>query len=355
MKDLDNVISKDQEVIELKAPYPWRRYLARMLDLSFYGIPWTIVSHLILRWKGTGNLGYTIINLFLPWVILILLEPLLLSQIGTSLGKGIFGLKVRDLNGDKLTYGNALYRTYGVFSKGAGYSIPGYNVYRFYKSYITCKDGRLLDWDEGVNYTLIDKKPLRIVAIVLVNILVILISVLIMFQAQLPSHRGDLTAEQFFDNCNDFMKYNDIDYGKVLDGSGNWFEKTQPDGYTITLFENSLPTYSVTLENGFVKSVQVEVEGEYEGWISGYTNHLVIAAMSFIPAQEGVSFQDLSKIHLIEKLGTGLEDYSFEEVGIQISNEVEYKGYDKISDNHLLPVEGEEQYFHMIFKMEKLY
>ena len=151
------------------------------------------------------------------------------------------------------------------------------------------------------------------------------------------------------------MKYNEIDFGKLFDENGKWIEIPQPDVHIINIFESSLPAYSVTLENSFVKTVQVEVEGETVGLISEYTNHLVIAAMSFVAAQEGISFQDLSKMQLIKKLGTGLEDFSFEEAGIRISNTVDYTGYDKIGVNHLVAIEGEKQYFHMIFKMEKLF
>jgi len=35
--------------IEIKAPYPWRRYFARMLDLTIYGLPWIMLCRFVFR------------------------------------------------------------------------------------------------------------------------------------------------------------------------------------------------------------------------------------------------------------------------------------------------------------------
>jgi uncharacterized RDD family membrane protein YckC len=342
--------------VEIKAPYPWRRYFARMLDLSIYGLPWIMLCRFVFRWQAESSISNTFINLLVPWLVVLLLEPVLLSKFGTTIGKWIFGITLSDMNGDKITYENALYRTFGVFGIGVGYSIPLYNFYRLYKSYDTCQNNRLLEWDEGINYRLKDKKKIRIVGIVIVNILVILLVIVIELQAQMPINRGDLTPEEYYENCNDFMKYNKIDYGKILNKNGEWIVSPTSNENTIYFSNKKFPRYSVTLSNGVLTSVKIEVEvnDSIDGWVEGYGNHFMIATMSFVAAQNDMNFIDLYKSNFLHKLGNGFENFSFEEAGVQITNSVEYSGFDMVPNGYLIPKDEEEQYIHMIFMLEKL-
>jgi hypothetical protein len=243
-----------------------------------------------------------------------------------------------------------------VFGIGVGYSIPLYNFYRLYKSYDTCQNNRLLEWDEGINYRLKDKKKIRIVGIVIVNILVILLVIVIELQAQMPINRGDLTPEEYYENCNDFMKYNKIDYGKILNKNGEWIVSPTSNENTIYFSNKKFPRYSVTLSNGVLTSVKIEVEvnDSIDGWVEGYGNHFMIATMSFVAAQNDMNFIDLYKSNFLHKLGNGFENFSFEEAGVQITNSVEYSGFDMVPNGYLIPKDEEEQYIHMIFMLEKL-
>jgi len=281
---------------------------------------------------------------------------MLLSKFGTTIGKWIFGFTLSDINGDKITYENALYRTLGVFGIGAGYSIPLYNFYRLYKSYDTCQNNCLLEWDEGINYRLKDKKKIRIAGIIIVNILVLLLGVAIELQAQMPINRGELTSAEYYENCNDFMKYNKIDYGKTLNKNGEWIVSSSSNDNIIYSLNTKLPRYNVTLSNDVVTSVKIEVEvnDSIDGWLEGYRNHFAIATMSFVAAQNDMNFINLYKSNFLKKLGNGFENFSFEEAGVQITNNVEYSGFDPISNGYLIPKDDEEQYMHMIFMLEKL-
>lgn len=100
-----------QQDVQPKLHAPWRRFFARMIDLLLYDLTWMV----ILTSAGlcaAGNRGVTLLNDFLALLTMLLLEPLLLLQkTGTTLGKWLLGLSVRNLIGAKLRYSEGMDRT----------------------------------------------------------------------------------------------------------------------------------------------------------------------------------------------------------------------------------------------------
>lgn len=99
-----------QQDVQPKLHVPWRRFFARMIDLLLYDLTWMV----ILTSAGlcaAGNRGVTLLNDFLALLTMLLLEPLLLQKTGTTLGKWLLGLSVRNLSGAKLRYSEGLDRT----------------------------------------------------------------------------------------------------------------------------------------------------------------------------------------------------------------------------------------------------
>ena len=99
-----------QQDVQPKLHAPWRRFFARMIDLLLYDLTWMV----ILTSAGlcaAGNRGVTLLNDFLALLTMLLLEPLLLQKTGTTLGKWLLGLPVRNLSGAKLRYSEGLDRT----------------------------------------------------------------------------------------------------------------------------------------------------------------------------------------------------------------------------------------------------
>jgi hypothetical protein len=102
--------------------------------------------------------------------------------------------------------------------------IPLYNLYRLYVSYIACKKGEPLPWDEENAYELRDKKPARIAAFFAACLTVSFLVLCVLLQAEMPRHRGDMTAAAFTKNFNDLLDYSDLDYGEHLNTDGSWVE-----------------------------------------------------------------------------------------------------------------------------------
>ena len=140
--------------------HPWRRYLARALDHSLCVLLLKAILVFTLRFAFGDGVLERVVQDYLAWGIQFLLEPLLLATWGTTPGKWIFGLKVRNAHGGKLTLGEAAARLAVLFRHGEGWGIPIYQLYRNYKSYRACSDGEVLPWDEGRSYAIRDESGL---------------------------------------------------------------------------------------------------------------------------------------------------------------------------------------------------
>ena len=285
---------------------------------------------------------------------MLLIEPLLLSTCGTTLGKLVFGLIIRDMNGLKLTYKLASQRTFGVFSGGLGYGIPIYNIVRGIKCYKTCAAQEPMSWEEDFTYKVKDTKTIRALIFVGLTIPLIAISILISLQSQMPIHRGNITAAQYYGNCNDAMSYANLDYGKYLNEQGEWVDNDFDDSFNIGMISQPLPDHVLTISNGIVSDVKLEIEMNTNDWITGYTRQKYIAVISFLAAQHEMNCIRLFRSGILQTISNDLQNYSFIESGVRVTNKVEYSGYDISSAPYLIPIEGQKQYFHMVFTMEKV-
>lgn len=124
LQQLDEELESTQEVVPTPPPVPaelhlWRRFGARWFDYLaymsvFFGwVAWTEVSLEGLRQRALFP-----VVLILPWVFL---EAVALHFWGTTPGKWLVGLRVRDKNSRKLTAGAALLRTVRVMILGMGF------------------------------------------------------------------------------------------------------------------------------------------------------------------------------------------------------------------------------------------
>jgi hypothetical protein len=335
-------------------PHPWRRYFARGIDLALYGLIWTVFCHLVIRWNpGTFFINYIIFG-YITCGLMLLLEPLLLSTWGTTPGKFVFGLRLRDINGEKIDFSMGFKRTFGVFSKGMGYNLPIYTLYTHIKCYQKCDNMDDLPWEEGFNYKLKDKKAIRIIGFFAVHIAVYALTFIIPLQAGMPIHRGNITAEQYYKNCNHIMSYSKIDFGKYFNKQGQWVDKSLEGSYYVGMNSLPLPDHVLTVSDGIVTGIRIEVETDVYEWITGYTSQKYIAVMSFLASQKEMNFIRLHRSGILQKIDNDYENYSFVEEGIRVTNKVEYSGYDFFGGQYLSPIQGEKQKFHMIFTLEKV-
>lgn len=335
--------------------HPFRRFFARWLDLCLYGVLWSALHMLVFRFQTPAGLPGTLLDSYAGILFMFLLEPLMLSTWGSTPGKFIFGLVVRDGDGRKLSWSVAMTRTGRIFAKGYGYGIPFYNIYRGYKSLRACDAGEVLPWEEDCSYTIRDVKGLRTAGFLGAVAAVLLLGAVVSLQAEMPRNRGELTAAEFAENVNDLGSYTGrLDSYTRLDESGRWVETAPAGVYVIAITNIKTPDLQLTVEGGEVTAVRMEMELTGEQIITtSFQNIKILSAFSLIGAQPRVNCLNLRTDDLVDALNDSFGNYRVEKGGVTMSQTVEYRGYSG-GDAFLFAEEGSgERYFHLIFTLEK--
>ncbi len=111
--------------------HPWRRFFARTIDLFIVSIVFIVTFAFLgaiffptaveglLRTLGNPLISGVVVYLF--WVPI---EAFFISRRGATPGKALFGIRVLDKAGQRLSYPDALQRTFLVWIKGDGLGIP---------------------------------------------------------------------------------------------------------------------------------------------------------------------------------------------------------------------------------------
>lgn len=139
----------------LSPPAPWRRYFARMFDLTVFGvIAWFLVGY---AWYSIAPLqADNFFNQLNPTVDAILticlgslVSGLVLGFTGTTPGKSIFGVRVKTLKGHSIGVANGIARDFTIFIKGLGFGIPLISFVTLVLAYRYLKEHKVMSWDAG--------------------------------------------------------------------------------------------------------------------------------------------------------------------------------------------------------------
>lgn len=312
------------------APYPWRRFFARWLDLWLYSALWSAFGMLVLRFNPPDGLFFTLLGSYLNYGTMLAVEPLLLSTWGYTPGKWIFGLQVRNREGGKLCWTEAMSRTWQVFAKGEGYGIPIYNLYRYYKSYRVCSDCEFLPWEEECGCPVIkDLRARRCWGFVGAAAALFVLMFFAVAQAQMPRHRGMLTPEQYVDNVNDMYRYLTQDANWTMDENGHW-EQT---GNTFSMYGDvSVDHRLTTNEDGQVTAVTLAVDQRGEQVIHGaQIIDKLLAAISFAAAAGDYNCISWLNSGVLSQISEkDFEDYTIQAGGVTITQTVLQEGYQDV-------------------------
>lgn len=167
LESSDAVLKKD---VETRLNLPWRRYFARAFDYVLYS---TLINSFLFRQTLNDFLSY-----LLPLIAMVLLEPLLLHLFATTPGKAIFGIRVTDMEGGKLRYGDALERSWLVLWEGEGLRIPLVTYYFLYRSYTKAENGEALPWETDSDLTILDDGKWRYGLFLGMNFILLVLDVL---------------------------------------------------------------------------------------------------------------------------------------------------------------------------------
>lgn len=348
-----------------KVRAPWRRFFARQLDVFVYSTIWMlfvsfVLGENILNQSNAADFRDTVMGLLMMLVI----EPAMLSSFGTTVGKWIFGFYITDNYGRRLSYKQAFSRTWNVFLWGMGLVfIPFFNIYRYWKSFQTCANGETLSWEWESNMIQRDEKPWRFGACIAFYIAGFFVFLLSYEIVRLPKHRGEITVAEFCDNYNRFAEFYGIGNGSYLDENGSWVEKETPQGVftlEISFVDSPKLQYIFTEENDIMTGMSFSWKRNSGGgkWMDGYSDERLLAILSFVCAQKGYGPFSKEMNDIIKQVQEEpFEDMDFERYGIKISCDQEYSGYEhraSSSFNMLIPMDGVSKQYSISFQMEKI-
>jgi uncharacterized RDD family membrane protein YckC len=146
----DNLASQWQELKKDTYPQgrPFVRYVARLFDLSLFSLFLiTLVSIFSPRFVAESSAIFIFI---LSLILYILVEAMILSIFGNTLGKSILNTRIKTLNGEPIDFLTALKRSIFVTAAGMGFGVPLINFICFYFSYNNLKKNGKSTWDQQI-------------------------------------------------------------------------------------------------------------------------------------------------------------------------------------------------------------
>ena len=364
-----------------KAPFPWRRYFARSIDLGLSSTVFTLILILIFK-IDLSELGLisSILSVYVPWIIMFLLEPVLISKWGKTPGKWVFGISIHNKDGCLLTRKQAFDRLLLVFKKGSGYAIPFYDIYCYYKHYKICQETGVLPWDKSYRY---DVKPFcwyQAAGYIVITLVSTLLTTGIGFTLFSAPNRTMLTTDMFIENYNYFIKQYDLNI-TPLEEDKTWYttdERLKKEGHFMLernpltespTFTNDptgmMSSFSYTIKNTEGTSVEYAYENswltaallssntklsiielaKYEGMVIELTDG---KASSVIPVPSVVDYMDEHPF----------DSYMIDVENIRITQTTEYTGYEyyETAPEMLYPDKSaDKHFFKQTFKLEQGY
>lgn len=251
-----------QQDVQPKQHMLWQRFFARYLDVTLYHAFWVTLLRLLGYNLFRNRNGGAMLVQVLSLLTMFFLEPLLLHIFAATPGKWLFGLRVTDGDGGKLTYEAALNRTAFVFWYGIRLDLPVLRLVRLYKCAEDEQAGKALPWEADSEQTVCDRHGWRFAAAALLAIAVMAGAVLGVLLPIGTVHRGDLTVAQFAENYNAIQRQLGSE-GIELDASGCWkaesvFETS--GGTTTYMFRDRYPQFEYETENGILTAVIYRLE-----------------------------------------------------------------------------------------------
>jgi uncharacterized RDD family membrane protein YckC len=150
-------------------PAPWRRYLARMLDISLLGMfTWMILGVVAaatnietfeILFHTNGLMKVPLLSSVVVVASLIPVQALLIGISGTTLGKWIFGVRITRRDGRAIGFRDALIRELSVFGLGVACGVPGLNLIAALIAYNVLSKTGCTQWDRGRDWVVTQREP----------------------------------------------------------------------------------------------------------------------------------------------------------------------------------------------------
>jgi uncharacterized RDD family membrane protein YckC len=150
-------------------PAPWRRYLARMLDVSLLGmVTWAVfgiiaaatsVQFFETLFRAGGLMKMPLLSSVVVMASLIPVQALLIGTSGTTIGKWIFGVRITRRDGSAIGLRAALLRELSVFGLGVACGVPILTWVTALIAYNVLSKTGCTQWDRGKDWIVTQREP----------------------------------------------------------------------------------------------------------------------------------------------------------------------------------------------------
>ena len=345
-----------QEISSTSYTYgSFRRGFARITDLVLYDFLWKSVVYGILGVPLLLNWLEAFAAEFIPYMLMIFMEPILLGTWGTTPGKWLMGVQVQKINGGKLTFQEAVRRTFGVFFWGQGLNIPIFAPIRYILSFINARKGQQLPWEIHGKTYIINKRGWIFLIDFLLIASMIWGGVFFERAAIMPKHRGQLTVAEFAENYNRYVKYFLDSPDQLLNEDGKLVEQAKSPGTREIGSPGCFSDIRFTEEEGGITGVCLTADVKGEAWITNYQEMVVSAFLAFAASDERIYYRDIVNEDMFSLCGHNVyqQDFSFEINDIHISAQISHTGYESVSEDGLASSNAEGLEYHLIFEMKQ--
>ena len=314
LAELENGIQTAlQQDVQPKQHMLWQRFFARYLDLVLCHAVWVALLPLLGYDLFRNRNGGALLVQLLSLLTMFFLEPLLLHNFAATPGKWLFGLRVTNCDGGKLTYEAALNRTAFVFWYGIRLDLPVLRLVRLYKCASDEQEGKALPWEADSEQTMRDRRGWRFAAAALLAVAVMAGAVLSVLLPIGAVHHGDLTVAQFAENYNAIQRQLGAE-GIELDASGRWKEESvfETSGSTTTyMFRDRYPQFEYETENGILTAIIYRLESGTGNELQAIPDGNVLSLALY--AFAGAETKHLAFDQPLQKAAAALSEHCFSE------------------------------------------
>lgn len=305
--------------------HPFRRYAARMLDHLLLCVLVDVLIFVVFRFRGISlaNMDtFSSIMGYICWWLQLPISAFLISKVGFTPGKWLFGMKLTSPLGRKLDFSEALGRENAVFFYGMGFGIPIYSLIRMYRCFREASRDEPMDWDDEAETEYKENIRVNIVLAAVMFVLCIGISFGATIDMLYPSNRNGIeTVGEFAENFRDYQRVlGNVPGRDLMEKDGTFY--VHPNTLYIGINGPTEPAQFVyETEAGKLKSIQYSssIINWFETEKYAVPYDCVYAACAVIGGTKGTRVSDLEAIikELQKDHSIGSYEYAYENIKLK--------------------------------------